>query len=305
MNGIYLESRDLSNRQWAAAFLTVAIPPMVLFYVLYHFEFFTRYLATDIILFILFYIVSTLGVSSGYHRFFAHKSFKANRAVKVVLALMGSIAAQGPVLFWASAHRRHHAYSDQPGDVHSPNLHKNKFVGLVHAHVGWMFTGKLSNPLKFSKDLLRDGDLNKINNYYWHIVAAGILLPGVIAFSLHHTGQAFLEGILWGGVIRIFVAHHVTWSLNSFAHVYGRKDFETGEGSHNLPLLSVVSMGESWHNSHHAFPASARFGLERWQPDLGYVFIRCLCFIGAANDVRLPERSEIEKKKTGCSGELN
>ncbi|MEN8130191.1 MAG: acyl-CoA desaturase [Pseudomonadota bacterium] len=298
MTSIYLESRGLSSRQWLAAFLTIAIPPLVLLYVLSHFGYFTSYFATDIILFIVFYTISTLGISSGYHRFFAHKSFKANRAVKILLALMGSIAAQGPVLFWASTHRRHHAYSDKSGDVHSPNLHRNKFAGLVHAHVGWMFTSKLSNPLRFSKDLLRDRDLNNINNYYWYIVAAGMLIPGLIALLLHHTSQAFLEGIVWGGMIRTFVAHHVTWSLNSFAHVYGRKDFETGEGSHNLPLLSVISMGESWHNSHHAFPTSARFGLGKWQPDLGYIFIRFLHFIGTATEVRLPESSAIERKKT-------
>jgi stearoyl-CoA desaturase (delta-9 desaturase) len=210
---------------------------------------------------------------------------------------MAGIAAQGPVLFWSSTHRRHHAYSDKDGDIHSPHLHENKFSGFIHAHVGWMFTSNVSNPLKFSKDLLRDPDLITINSNYWYIVIGGLVLPGVISLAIHGTGQAFLEAFLWAGVVRMFLAHHVTWSLNSLAHLTGRKDFETGEGSRNLPFLSVISMGESWHNSHHAFPTSARFGIDKWQPDMGYIFIKLLRFFGVVKDVRVPDQSTVDMKR--------
>lgn len=285
---IFLDDRSVEIKQKIYAFLTLTIPLLASVVVLASINDYTQYPVMDIILFVIFYLLTTLGISVGYHRLFAHKAYKPNRVVKILFAIMGSLAAQGPVVFWAATHRRHHIFSDKEGDVHSPRLSKNKLAGLLYAHVGWMLISKVTNPIRFSKDLIKDQDIRIISKYYYGIVLAGILIPGVIAYSVYGTMASFIEGAIWGGLVRMFIVHHITWALNSFAHVIGKQDYKTGDFSRNIAVLSVISMGESWHNNHHAFPKSALFGVGKWQPDPGYWLIKLLEKLNLISGVRMP-----------------
>jgi len=293
IKSIYIEDKNIERRQRIYAALTILTPLIVGMYALVNLGSYSHHLQVDVVLFSIFYLFTTLGISVGYHRLFTHKSFKPNRFVKNLLAIMGSMAAQGPVIFWAATHRRHHVFSDKEGDVHSPHLSKNRFIGLFYAHMGWMLKSKVTNPVKFCKDLLKDRDVLLINKYYYFIVFIGLVVPGLATYAVYGSFASFLEGIIWGGFIRMFVVHHITWALNSIAHVFGRQDYQTGDFSRNIPILSVVSMGESWHNNHHAFPNSALFGVKGGQPDPGYWLIKAFERFGAASSVRVPSKENI------------
>jgi stearoyl-CoA desaturase (Delta-9 desaturase) len=219
------------------------------------------------------YTLIGLGVTVGYHRLFTHRSFKTTRPVRVLLAVLGSMAVEGPVDEWVATHRKHHRFSDHAGDPHSPHLDqapgwRGALRGLGHAHVGWMFRGKdKANPRRYAKDLLADGDLRFISRTFPLWVAAGLALPFGLGVALTGTVEGGLTGMLWGGAVRVFLLHHATFSINSLCHFYGRRPFATDDQSRNLAWLAPIAFGEAWHNNHHAFPTSARHGLGRWQLD--------------------------------------
>ncbi|MEH1885483.1 MULTISPECIES: acyl-CoA desaturase [unclassified Nostoc] len=256
-------------------------------------------------LFLVFWFLTMVGgVTVGNHRLLSHCSFKTHPSVRVTLAILGSMAAQGPVINWVSNHRRHHQYSDQIGDTHSPNLYQGepwgKLRGMWHSHIGWMLTGELTNSTVFAKDLLQDSVMTKINQQYLTFVVLGLLIPSILGGLLSGTWIGIWQGFLWGGLVRIFVVHHLTWSLNSIVHLYGSRSFNTNEKSTNNVWLAIPTGGEAWHNNHHAFPNSAKFGLQWWQVDLGDYLIRTLEVLGLAWDVKVPTPGMIEAKKTAC-----
>jgi stearoyl-CoA desaturase (Delta-9 desaturase) len=250
------------------------------------------------------YALSTLGITVGFHRYFAHRAFQTNTAMRVMLAILGSMAAQGPVLFWVATHRRHHAYSDRPGDPHSPQLHGKGVLGLLrglwHAHIGWFFSGELTSWAHYAPDLLRDRVLFRINQQYFIWVFAGLMLPAALGGLLSQTWVGVFSGFLWGGLVRMFIVNQVFWAVGSICHLVGSRPFETRDWSANNFWIALISFGEGLQNNHHAFPSSATHGLEWWQPDLSAWVIHTLARLGLIWDVKVPTaRMIMEAKKSG------
>jgi stearoyl-CoA desaturase (Delta-9 desaturase) len=254
---------------------------------------------TELGLFLALYTFTAVGISVGYHRMLAHRSFKAARPVRFVLALAGTLAAQGPAITWAAHHRKHHNLADKEGDPHSPHLHgepglKGILKGFWHAHIGWLFDETLtSEPMRYVPDLLREREMRWMSRHFIGLVVAGIVAPGLIAYAITREPLALLTGMLWGGIVRIFLLDHVTWAINSLGHIVGTRRYQTSDHSHNLPFLSIPSLGENFHNNHHAFPNSAIIGLRRSEIDLGYLLIRGLEWLGLAWDVRRPSKHRV------------
>lgn len=253
----------------------------------------------DIVLLVVLYLVSGYGVTVGYHRLFTHRSFTANRPLKIALALAGSMAVEGSPISWVAAHRRHHRFSDRSGDPHSPNLHgagaTGRLRGLLHAHAGWLFTCDATSAERFASDLQADGDLRRIGRCFPVIAVGSFALPFGIGWLWSGTLGGALSALLWGGAIRMMLLHHTTWSVNSLCHVAGRRPFRTRDRSGNVALLAVVSMGDSWHNLHHAYPMSARQGVLRHQLDSSARLIRIFEQLGWATDVRWPDARRLER----------
>jgi len=254
----------------------------------------------DLLVFAIVYVLTGLGVTVGFHRLFTHRSFKAKPAVRAVLAALGSMAIEGPVISWVADHRKHHAFSDQPGDPHSPHVDHGvgwlgALRGLAHAHVGWLFIHTQRGARsRYAPDLLADPVIRFIDRTFVAWVLAGLALAFGLGVAIGGTLLAGLTGLLWGGAIRIFVLHHATYSINSICHVFGRRSYATTDESRNVSWLALLTFGESWHNNHHAFPTSARHGLGRWQLDTSAIVIRGLEICGLAWDVvRVsPERQQ-------------
>jgi stearoyl-CoA desaturase (delta-9 desaturase) len=236
------------------------------------------------------YLVTGLGITVGYHRLFTHRSFETNRAVQFLLGVFGSMALEGPLLKWAAIHRRHHQYSDTELDPHSPHRHgrgiRELLRGLWHAHLGWIFQPDPPNLSHYVKDLRQSRMLRMVSALFAVWVAVGLLIPAVLGGLLTGTWMGFASGLVWGGLARIFLVHHVTWSVNSLCHFWGTQPFRTADESRNNFLFGALGLGEGWHNNHHAFPTSARFGLRWWQIDVGYWLIHVLSLLGLASTVR-------------------
>lgn len=236
------------------------------------------------------YVVTGLGITVGYHRLFTHRSFETNRAMQFLLGVSGSMALEGPLLRWAAIHRRHHQYSDAQEDPHSPHQQGEGIRGLVsglwHAHMGWFFQPDPPNLSHYVKDLRQSSLLRMVSALFLVWVAVGLLIPAVLGGLLTGTWTGVASGLVWGGLARIFLVHHVTWSVNSLCHLWGAQPFHTGDQSRNNFLFGALGLGEGWHNNHHAFPTSPRFGLRWWQIDVGYWFIHGLSLLGLASTVR-------------------
>ncbi|MCW7539728.1 acyl-CoA desaturase [Aquabacterium sp. A7-Y] len=246
-----------------------------------------------------------IGSTVGFHRHFTHRSFKAVTPVRVLLAVLGSMAMQGTVIFWVSLHRRHHQCSDAAGDPHSPHVsdqgrqHRSFLAGLWHSYIGWTFHHEVPNAAYYARDLIRDTPIARVNRHYFLCVALGLLIPAALGGMLHGSWAGVLSGLVWGGLIRIFVWHNMIWSITSVAHVFGRRDFDSGDASTNNLWLALPTLGESFHNNHHAFPGSALMGLKWWQPDLGGWVVLALEKLGLAWDVGRPSAELMEKKLVG------
>lgn len=245
--------------------------------------------------------LAMIGMSAGLHRYFAHRAFQTNQTLRVILAILGCMAAQGPLISWVAVHRRHHEFSDKQGDPHSPNLHGGGFLGtltgLWHAQVGWLLNHEYPNPVYYAPDLVRDKALAKINQHYVGWVILGLLIPTAIGGFLYASLLGALQGFLWGGLVRMFVVDNSILCINSFSHVYGRQPFDAGDNSRNNAWIALPTFGESWQNNHHAFASSARIGLEWWQIDMGYWLIWILEKAGMVWDVRVPTREMIHAKQ--------
>ncbi|WP_414642375.1 acyl-CoA desaturase [Baekduia sp.] len=235
--------------------------------------------------------MTVAGTSIGYHRFFTHRSFKTSRPVKIGLGILGSMAVQGPVLDWVSTHRRHHEVADLPEDPHTPHrgdLHAtgSSFRGLLYAHIGWMFSDQEgANPHRYIPDLLTDRDARWLHRTFPVWAAAGLALPAGVGLTFTGTWEGAMSGFLWGGLVRVFLLQHATFSVNSICHSFGARTFRTPDASRNVRWLWLVTFGESWHNNHHAFPNSARFGVRSGEPDPGGLVISVLERLGLIWDV--------------------
>lgn len=233
-----------------------------------------------------------LGITVGFHRLFTHRAFETNRVVQFVLAALGSMAVQGPLLQWVATHRRHHQHSDRPDDPHSPHHSGWGLAGLLrgvwHAHLGWMFGPDPPGQARYAADLRGNGLLRAASNLFPVWVIAGILIPAVLGGLLTGSWSGAVFGLVWGGLARIFITHHLTWSVNSVCHLWGRRPFQSPDRSRNNFLFGVLTLGEGWHNNHHAFPTSARHGLRWWQFDPSYWVIRALALLGLAWNVKHP-----------------
>ncbi|HEV7651218.1 MAG TPA: acyl-CoA desaturase [Actinophytocola sp.] len=246
----------------------------------------------DLALAAAFYTVTCLGVTVGFHRYFTHRAFKAPRPVRVALAIVGSMALQGPITHWVADHRRHHAFSDRDGDPHSPWAFGTSPFALVrgfwHAHMGWLFDRNLTNAERFAPDLLADADIARVHRQFGLWTAVTLLAPAVIGGLLTWSWQGGLTAFFWAGLVRVSFLHHVTWSVNSICHMIGNRPFAARDRSANFWPLAILSMGESWHNLHHADPTCARHGVRRGQIDISARLIWLLERFGWAHDVRWP-----------------
>jgi len=249
--------------------------------------------ALDLVLFMaMYWLTLGVGLSVGFHRHFTHGSFQTYRPIRWLMAALGSMGAQGPLTYWVAVHRRHHEYGDVEGDPHSPHLSGSGFRaglrGLWHAHYGWSLSYGMPNAAHYCPDLIREPVLMLINRHYRKWVVAGLALPAVIGGLVTGTWSGALGGLLWGGMLRLFLSSHMTWSLNSICHRFGSRPFRTPDHSANNPWLALPTLGESWHNNHHAYPSSAAHGLCWWQVDLNYAFIWLLAKLRLAWQVKLP-----------------
>ncbi len=255
----------------------------------------------DVVISAVMYAVTGHGITVGFHRYLTHGSFKARRPVRIALAVAGSMAIEGPVTRWVADHRRHHAFSDKDGDPHSPWRYGTSFralaKGLWHAHIGWLFDVEQSDQRRFAPDLLADRDIARISRLFPVWVVVSLVLPAVVGGLWAGSWTGALTAFFWGSLVRIAVLHHVTWSINSICHAVGSKPFLTRDQSRNVWPLAFISMGESWHNLHHADPTAARHGVDRWQVDTSAELIRGLEKLGLAYDVRWPKRERLDARR--------
>ncbi len=261
----------------------------------------------DLAIFAVMYVASALGVTVGFHRLLTHRAFQTRRWLRYTLAVLGSLSVQGAVIDWVADHRKHHTFTDEEGDPHSPHAGigaglRGMVTGLWHAHVGWLFTtqGQASSK-RFAPDLVQDSSMRRINRNFPLLALASLLVPFLLGLAI--SGGSLLAGLsalLWGGLVRIFLLHHVTWSINSICHFFGRRRFDTDDHSTNVFWLALPSLGEAWHHNHHAFPRSAFHGLRWYELDPSGWLILGLERLGLAWDVVkvTPERAH-EKQRSG------
>jgi stearoyl-CoA desaturase (delta-9 desaturase) len=246
---------------------------------------------SDIAVFAVMYMLTGFGITVGFHRLFTHRAFKTGPAVRAVFAVMGSVAIEGPVISWVADHRKHHAFSDRPGDPHSPHVDHGvgwagALRGLLHAHMGWLFLhthrGRRS---RYAPDLIADPVVSFVDRTFVFWAVGGLLASFGLGWLIGGSLSTALTGLLWGGAVRLLVLHHVTYSINSLCHFFGRRRFKTPDESRNLAWLAPLSFGEAWHNNHHAFPTSAAHGLKPWELDFAAMLIWALEKTGLAWDV--------------------
>ena len=254
----------------------------------------------DAVIAFVMYAISGHGITVGYHRYFTHGSFKAPRPVRIALAVAGSLAIEGPVIRWVADHRRHHAFSDKEGDPHSPWRYGNDIKaltkGMWHAHIGWLFDVEQTNQERFAPDLLADGDIVKVDKAFMRLTAVTLLLPPLVGFLWSgFAWQGALTAFFWGSLVRVCLLHHTTWSINSICHTIGAKPFKTRDKATNVWWLAIMSMGESYHNMHHADPTAARHGVLRGQLDSSARIIWVMEKLRLVREVRWPTRERIAK----------
>jgi stearoyl-CoA desaturase (delta-9 desaturase) len=246
--------------------------------------------ATDLVVLAVLYLVTALGVTIGYHRLLTHRAFESPRPVRYTLAILGQMAVQGPVIDWVADHRKHHAFTDEEGDPHSPHGHggglRGALHGLYHAHMGWLFvTQGRADRRRYARDLMDDPVMKRISKSFLPNAALGLVLAFGLGILLTGRLSGGLTALLWGGLVRIFLLHHVTWSINSVCHFFGSRRFAVDDHSTNVFWLALPSLGESWHHNHHAFPRSAHHGMRWWEVDVSGLIILAMKRLGLAHDV--------------------
>jgi stearoyl-CoA desaturase (Delta-9 desaturase) len=260
-----------------------------------------RYLSvTDVVIAVVMYYLTGHGVTIGYHRYFTHGSFKAKRPMRIFLAIAGSMAVEGPVIRWVADHRRHHAFSDREGDPHSPWRYGESIGGLTkgfwHAHIGWMFDPELTNIERFAPDLLADRDMVRVSKSFGWLTGLSLALPPLVGGLVSWSWLGAATAFFWGSLVRVFILHHTTWSVNSVCHIFGERPFASRDKSTNFWPMALLAMGENWHNLHHAEPTSARHGVLRGQIDTSARLIWLFERFGWVDDVRWPNMGRLRAK---------
>ncbi len=256
----------------------------------------------DLVLLASLYVVCAFGITIGFHRYFTHRGFTAHPAVEAALGILGCMTMQGPITQWVTDHRKHHALSDQPGDPHSPHVGHGEGAlgalrGFAYAHVGWLFANLgMEQGREYGKDLYDDRLVRIIDRLYglWVVLTFGI--PFAVGYWVGGDWRSGVEGLVWGGLLRVFAYQHATFSVNSICHMFGRQDYRTRDEARNNWLVAALVFGEGWHNNHHAFPVSARHGLRRWQVDMSWWVIRGLERLGLVRDVRTPGAEQLARR---------
>lgn len=255
----------------------------------------------DVVIALVFYNVTGLGITVGFHRYFTHGSFRAKRWLRIALAIAGSMAIEGPVSRWVADHRRHHAFSDKEGDPHSPWRYGTTVGGLtkgfLHAHIGWLFDIEQTSKARFAPDLLADRDIRKVDAAFLPLAALSVFLPAIIGGLWAGSWQGALSAFFWASLVRIALLHHTTWSINSVCHIVGERPFRSNDKAANFWPLAILSFGESWHNLHHADPTCARHGVLRGQLDSSARVIWVFEKFGWASDVRWPKADRLAAKR--------
>jgi stearoyl-CoA desaturase (delta-9 desaturase) len=251
------------------------------------------------------YAIAGYGTTIGFHRHLTHKAFETYRPIRLTLAVFGSIAGEGAVIRWAATHRRHHQVSDRQGDPHSPHGHGDGVLDLLrrmwHAHMGWLFHRDPPDTGDSVIDLTSDPALLLIDRLYLFWVILGLVAPGVLVGLWKGSWYGFISGAVWGGLVRICLMQHVTWSINSVCHLWGTRPFQTTDHSVNNPICAIFALGEGWHNNHHAFPNSARQGLRWWEFDSSWLIIQTMGLLGLAWNIRTPAPSAMQQCKAGAA----
>lgn len=249
------------------------------------------------------WILTGLGITVGFHRMLTHRSFETYSWIRATWTALGALAVEGSPLMWCAVHRKHHQHSDHEGDPHSPQLHgqgwRNMARGFVHAHFGWLFT-RYWTPAEMEKyvpDLMQERLLVAVDRVYYLWVLASLAIPTILGGLISMSWFGALLGLVWGGFVRMFITHHITWSINSVCHIFGRRDYDSEDDSRNNWLFGLLAHGEGWHNNHHAFPTSARHGLKWWQLDLSWILIRTMELVGLAWSVRLPSERALAARQ--------
>lgn len=257
---------------------------------------------TDLGLLLGMYLLTVLGITVGFHRLFVHRSFETYLWMKFLWAVLGSMAVQGPLFRWVARHRSHHQHADTIEDPHSPQYGGEGIKGLLkgfwHAHVGWLFDPEPTDLDRYIKDLKSSRALSWASKLFPLWVAISLLLPATLGGIITGTWMGFVTGFIWGGLVRVFLVHHVTWSVNSACHLWGSQPYKSNDESRNNFLFGMLALGEGWHNTHHAFPTSARHGLRWWQPDVSYWIIRTLALLGLAWNIKLPTKEAQRARST-------
>lgn len=287
---IFTEYNISPLKQKIASYSTIFIPLIMTGVAIYFWEYVTP---VDIFVFVLMYILSGLGVTIGFHRFFAHRSFKCARWMQYVFLILGSMAVQGSPIYWVANHRKHHRFTDKEEDPHTPIFEdkslKGRIYSFYHSHIGWIMKGSDVSYNRYAPDILHDPKLYKLSHIFILWVALGFLIPGVIAGLWTQSWMGFWMGILWGGFVRTCALQQVTYSINSICHLFGKKTYEQANESRDNWLFAILALGEGWHNSHHRFPTSARQGLKTWQFDFSYCVIIVLYKMGLVWELKLPK----------------
>jgi stearoyl-CoA desaturase (delta-9 desaturase) len=252
---------------------------------------------SDLVLVVVMYLATGFGITIGFHRYFSHKSFETSRPMVFVLGALGSMAWQGPLLWWVAVHRSHHHHSDEDGDPHSPHAgEKGPIRRFLHAHTGWLLLPDVKPLESYVPDLKADPVCRFVDRTFFLWAILGLVIPAVAGGLLTMSWLGALTGLLWGGLVRIFLEHHATWSVNSVCHVWGAQPYESHDHSRNNPIFGMLALGEGWHNNHHAFPTSARHGLKWWQFDSSWLVIRSLSALGLIWRVRVPSEERLANK---------
>ena len=249
---------------------------------------------TDLGLLLGMYVLTALGITVGFHRMFVHRSFDAYAWVKFFWAIFGSMAVQGSLLQWVGVHRRHHQHSDTPDDPHTPHHQGSGVLGTIrgfwHAHIGWFFDADPPDLHRYTKDISARPSLRVASALFPLWAVLGLVIPAVLGGVITQTWDGAWTGLIWGGLVRLFLVHHVTWSINSACHLWGFRPYKSDDMSRNNLVFGILGMGEGWHNTHHAFPTSARHGLRWWEIDVSYWVIRTMNLLGLAWNLKLPSK---------------
>ena len=275
--------------------VSVILPPLALITVMW-LAWGRGFGVLDLAIFGGMYLICGLGITVGFHRYFTHKSFDCPRWVKYMLGISGSMACQGDLYWWCAIHRQHHQHSDEEHDPHSPHVGDGgRIKRFMYSHFGWLFRIEQPDQARYIPDLRADKDLKLISDLFPFWVLLSFIIPAVLGGVISGTWFGAFTGFLWGGLVRIFFEHHVTWSVNSICHIWGSQPYESHDHSRNNPIVGVLALGEGWHNNHHAFPTSARHGLAWWQFDSSWIFIKMMSWVGMARKIKLPSPERLKR----------